>query len=221
MKAMLFAAGRGERLRPLTDQLPKPLLSVYGRPLIDWHLSKLAQAGITDVVINVSYLAEKVMAHVGDGARYGVRVQYSVESQALEAGGGLATAAPLLGEGVVAILSADIYSDLDYRALTACAAQLDNGRAHWWFVPATAGAPGGEFSLQGDRVVAPDAHALTLASIGVAHSSLFSDWPRGEKFKLLPHYQAWVERGWVTGTMHRGAWENVTSALDLARLQHK
>jgi N-acetyl-alpha-D-muramate 1-phosphate uridylyltransferase len=225
MKAMLFAAGRGERLRPLTDGLPKPLLSVFGKPLIDWHLEKLCAAGILDVVINVSYLAEKIIAHVGDGAGYGLRVRYSHEPTPLEAGGGLATAVPLLGDGPIAVVSADIFSDLDYAKLNTCGADLTKSnakrRAHWWLVPPRAGEPGGEFSLQEGRVISPNSQPLTLASIGVLHTSLLADWPRNQVFKLLPHYQAWVANDWVGGTLHTGQWENVTSALDLARLQHK
>jgi N-acetyl-alpha-D-muramate 1-phosphate uridylyltransferase len=220
MKAMLFAAGRGERLRPHTDTLPKPLLSVYGKPLIDWHLEKLCAAGILDVVVNVSHLAEKIIAHVGDGTRFGVRVKYSHEALALEAGGGLATAASLLGDGAIAVVSADIYSDIDYHTLVTCGAKLPENRAHWWFVEPRADTPGGEFSLRNQQVIAPNHHPLTLANIGVLHSSLLSGWPVGEKFKLLPHYQQWVARDWVTGALHIGQWENVTSALDLLRLQH-
>jgi N-acetyl-alpha-D-muramate 1-phosphate uridylyltransferase len=224
MKAMLFAAGRGERLRPATDALPKPLLSVHGKPLIDWHLENFCAAGIIDVVINVSYLAEKIIAHVGDGARYGLRVRYSREIAPLEAGGGLATAAPLLGDGPIAVVSADIFSDLDYGQLYTCGADLikTNGklRAHWWLVPPRAGEPGGEFSLDAGRVVLPNHQPLTLASIGVIDASLIADWPRNQAFKLLPHYQSWVANGWVSGTLFTGRWENVTSAIDLARLQH-
>ncbi len=216
---MLFAAGRGERLRPLTDTLPKPLLSVYGRPLIDWHLLKLSQAGILDVVINVSYLSEKIMTHVGSGARFGLNVHYSLEPEALESGGGLATAAPFLGTGPIAVVSADIFSDIDYNALVHIGASLERNRAHWWLVAQRAGAPGGEFSLRGERVIPANDEAMTLASIGLIHSALLQDWPRHQKFRLLPHYQHWVANGWVTGTVHDGTWENVTSSLDLARLQ--
>lgn len=221
MKAMIFAAGRGERLRPLTDSMPKPLLEVYGKPLIDWHLEKLSAAGILDVVVNVSHLAEKIIAHVGDGARFGLSVRYSREVVALEAGGGLATAAPMLGDGAIALVSADIYSMIDYGMLAACGAKLPENRAHWWFVAPRADAPGREFSLNNTRVIAPDHHPLTLASIGVIHSSLLRSWPVGEKFKLLPYYQQWVARDWVTGSLHTGQWENVTSPLDLLRLQPK
>jgi N-acetyl-alpha-D-muramate 1-phosphate uridylyltransferase len=221
MKAMVFAAGRGERLRPLTDSLPKPLLEVYGKPLIDWHLEKLSAAGIVDVVVNVSHLAEKIITHVGDGARFGLSVRYSHEAVALEAGGGLATAAPMLEDGAIAVVSADIYSTIDYGMLATCGATLPENRAHWWFVEPRADAPGGEFSLNNAQVIAPDHHPLTLASIGVIHSSLLRGWPVGEKFKLLPYYQQWVARGWVTGSLHTGQWENVTSPLDLLRLQPK
>jgi N-acetyl-alpha-D-muramate 1-phosphate uridylyltransferase len=216
---MVFAAGRGERLRPLTDTLPKPLLCVYGKPLIDWHLLKLRHAGILDVVINVSYLSEKIMNHVGSGARFGLNVNYSFEPEALESGGGLATAAPLLGSGPIALVSADIFSDIDYSALPRVGATLEHNRAHWWFVAQRPGAPGGEFSLHNDRVIPANDDAMTLASIGLVHSSLLQDWPRQQKFKLLPYYQNWVANGWVSGSVHAGTWENVTSPLDLARLQ--
>lgn len=221
MRAMIFAAGRGARMRPLTDLTPKPLLPVYGKPLIDWHLEKLARAEIRRVVINVNHLADKIVEHIGDGTRYGVAVTYSYEPVPLEAGGGLATAAGALGDGPIAVISADIFTDLDYGLLRTYGATLPRDRAHWWFAPPHKNAPGREFSLRADGVVTlPDEHALTLANIGVMHTSLIADWPRQRAFKLLPHYQAWVRKGWVTGTVIPGQWENVTTVADIERLRH-
>jgi N-acetyl-alpha-D-muramate 1-phosphate uridylyltransferase len=219
MKAMVFAAGRGERLRPLTDHTPKPLLPVYGKPLLDWHLEKLAAAGMTDVVINVSHLADKIIEHVGNGKRFGLNVQYSIEPIALEAGGGLATAAPMLGDGVIAMMSADIYSTLDYSHFHTYAADFGRNRAHWWFAPPHQNALGREFMLnEGHVQLAEGQNAHTWASIALIHSSLIANWPRGEKFKLLGHFEQWVRHGWVTGSFIDGQWENVTTAEDLQRL---
>lgn len=205
-------------MHPLTETTPKPLLEVKGKPLIGWHLEKLARAQFTHVVINVSHLAQQIVDYVGDGTRYGLEVRYSHERIALEAGGGLATASPLLADGVIAVISADVYSDLDYRVFRTYGATLAPNRAHWWFAPARLNAPGREFSLRNGRVYMPGEDAQSLANLGLMHTSLFRDWPAGEKFKLLPYYQEWVRKGWVTGEHVPGQWENVTTPFDLDRL---
>jgi N-acetyl-alpha-D-muramate 1-phosphate uridylyltransferase len=209
---MIFAAGRGERMRPLTDTLPKPLLPVRGKALIDWHLEKFVAAGITEIVINVSYLADAIVRHVGDGSRFGAQVQFSKEDEPLETGGGLATAGHLLGNGSIAFASADIFSDIDYAAFLTFDAERTRQRARWWFVPARNGEPGREFSLSADgTVIAADRSAYTLANVGVMDSALLADMPVGEKFRLMPHYQRWVANGWAHGVVHHGLWANITT----------
>ncbi len=206
-------------MRPLTDDTPKPLLKVRGKALIDWHLEKCVASGITEIVINTSYLADKITAHVGDGSRFGARIQYSHEPQALESGGGLGTAAPLLGDGYAAIISADIFCDIDFSLFRTFGADLPAQSAFFWFVQPRPDAPGREFSLSGDgRVIPPNDNPLTLANIGLIHTSLLQSWPRGVKYTLMPSYQSWVKRGIVHGRIHTGLWENITSPSDLTRL---
>lgn len=219
MRALILAAGRGERLRPLTDAVPKPLLEIHGVPLIDRHLHKLCAVGIVDIVINVSYRAQQIMDHVGDGTRFGVRVRYSHEPLALESGGGLATAAPLLGDGPIAIVSADLFSNIHYAALTTYGATLQPHRAHMWFVPPRPDAPGREFSVDANgTVIEKDESAVTYAGVILLHSTLLIPMPRGQKYPLLPHLTQWVSARWVSGEIHHGIWDNVTSVQDIVRL---
>ncbi len=154
MKAMLLAAGRGERMRPLTDRTPKPLLVAGGKPLIVWHLEKLAAAGITEVVINHAWLGEQIPAALGDGSTYGVRITYSAEGEALETAGGIARALPLLTQGEpdnapFAVISSDAWSDLDYARLTEVAQRLAAGEGDCWclMVDNPGHHRGGDFAL--------------------------------------------------------------------------
>jgi N-acetyl-alpha-D-muramate 1-phosphate uridylyltransferase len=218
---MILAAGRGERMRPLTDVNPKPLLVVRGKPLIDWHLEKLAAAGFSQVVINVSHLADRIVAHVGTGARYGLTVYFSHEPEALESGGGVAWAAPLLragGDGPFALISADVFSEMDYASLVPQATALTHHAAHLWLVVPKPNQPGREFSLRDGQVHIDSENALTWASIAVLHSSYLENMPRGQKFKLMPYFQNWIAQGRMSGEIFSGAWENVTSAEDIVRL---
>lgn len=217
---MILAAGRGERMRPLTDSLPKPLIVVRGAPLIEHHIRKLVAAGITRIVINVSYRAEALMAALGKGSRFGCELIYSVESEPLESGGGVATASAHFQSKVIALVSADIYSDFDYARLLAPTAPIENGqiKAHFVMVPALSGEPGGEFALDADRYVSLGQPRLTLASIGLLSVTECQRLPRGQGFALLPHYQRWVEERAVTGEMHHGLRVNVTSLADVETL---
>lgn len=223
--AMILAAGRGERMRPLTDRLPKPLIEVRGAPLIEHHIRKLAAIGVPRIVINVSYLADLLRSALGDGSRFGCELIYSVEAQPLESGGGVATASTHFRSSSVLLVSADIYSEFDYAALLKPAAAIENGAlsAHFVLVPPTPGEPGGEFALtgvQGDGTmrVHSGAPRLTLANIGVLATSACRAWPRGVPFKLLPHYQQWVAEGRVSGDLFTGRWRNVTTASDVDAL---
>mgnify|MGYP000875918089 CR=1 FL=1 len=222
--AMILAAGRGERMRPLTDTLPKPLVPVRGAPLIEHHIRKLAAIGVQRVVINVSYLAELLQATLGDGSRFGCELVYSVEREPLESGGGVATASAYFRSQSILIVSADIYSDFDYARLLAPAMAIEKGdrRAHFVMVPPTPGEPGGEFALAdaggaGGRIHAGEPR-LTLANIGVLATAPCQTWPRGVRFKLLPHYQQWVSEGAVTGELFTSLWRNVTSVSDVEAL---
>jgi len=225
--AMILAAGRGERMRPLTDHLPKPLVEVRGVPLIEHHIRKLVAIGVRRIVINLSYLADLLQTWLGDGSRFGCELIYSVEAEPLESGGGVATASAHFRSPSVLMISADIYSDFDYASLLAPAAAIEKGmqRAHFVMVPPTPGEPGGEFALaerpDGSARVHAGEPRLTLANIGVLATAPCQTWPRGVRFKLLPHYQQWVAEGAVTGELFTGLWRNVTSAADVEALNRR
>ena len=214
---MILAAGRGERMRPLTDRLPKPLVVVRGAPLIEHHIRKLVAIGIQRIVINTSYLADVLMATLGDGARFGCTLIYSLEAEPLESGGGVATASRHFHGKVVVLVSADIYSDFDYARLAEPAAAVEKGqsKAHFVMVPSVADEAGGEFALDADGYVSLATPRLTLASIGVLSVAQCQALPRDQQFALLPTYQQWVRERAVTGEMHRGLRVNVTSFADV------
>ena len=214
---MILAAGRGERMRPLTDTLCKPLVPVRGAPLIEHHIKKLVAMGVQRIVINVSYLAEQLMQTLGSGERFGCELIYSVEREPLESGGGVATASAHFRSTAIFLVSADIYSDFDYATLLPHVRAIENGdaRAHFVLVTPTLGEPGGEFALSPDADVHSGQPRLTLANIAVLAAEPCRTWPRGERFKLLPHYQEWVDGGAVTGELFTGLWRNVTTAADV------
>lgn len=214
---MILAAGRGERMRPLTDQLPKPLVAVRGAPLIEHHIRKLVAVGVRRIVVNASYLSGALMAALGTGDRFGCELFFSVEPEPLESGGGIATASTYFQGNAILLVSADIFSDFDYATLLPRVAAIENGlaRAHFVMVPAAPNEPGGEFALSDDGLVTLGEPRRTLANIAVLAAAPCRAWPRGERFKLLPHYQDWVARRDVTGELHTGLWRNVTTAADV------
>ena len=215
--AMILAAGRGERMRPLTDTLCKPLVPVRGAPLIEHHIKKLVAIGVKRIVINASYLAEQLMQTLGSGERFGGELIYSVEREPLESGGGVATASAHFRGAAIILVSADIYSDFDYSRLLPHIRAIESGAAsaHFILVPPTSGEPGGEFALDAAGWVHSGQPRLTLANIAVLAAEPCRMWPRGERFKLLPHYQKWVDSGAVTGELFAGLWRNVTTAADV------
>jgi N-acetyl-alpha-D-muramate 1-phosphate uridylyltransferase len=219
-EAMILAAGRGERMRPLTDTLPKPLVVVRGAPLIEHHIRKLVAIGVERVVVNASYLADVLISALGDGSRFGCELVYSVETEPLESGGGVATASRYFQSPVVALVSADIYSDFDYARLIEPAAAIEKAdvKAHFVMVPSVVGAPGGEFSLDADGWVSLGQPRLTLASIGLVSVAECQRLPRDQRFALLPAYQQWARDRAVTGQMHHGQRVNVTSFVDVEAL---
>jgi MurNAc alpha-1-phosphate uridylyltransferase len=164
MRAMLLAAGRGERMRPITDSTPKPLVRVGGRPLIAWHLAALARAGIREVVINLSWLGAQVRATLGDGRDYGVAITYSDEGPVpLETGGGIFRAVPLLGPGPFLVVNADIWTDIDFAALALEA----HAHARLLLIPNPPHHPRGDFGLEGDLVVTRDTDRHTYTGVGM------------------------------------------------------
>ena len=214
VKAMILAAGRGERLRPLTDHTPKPMLQVRGQPLIHRHLQALAGAGVREVVINLSWLGASIRDSVGSGDRFGLHVHYSQEPPgALEAGGGIFQALPLLGPEPFLVVNGDTYTDLDFAQLRIGADAL----AHLVLVPNPEHHPRGDFVLQDRQVREGDAPRLTYAGIGVYRPQLFSGCVAG-RFPLLPLLRAAIAERRLTGERYDGRWVDVGSAERLAAL---
>jgi MurNAc alpha-1-phosphate uridylyltransferase len=218
MKALVLAAGRGERMRPLTDKLPKPLLPVAGRPLIAYHLEALARAGIRDVVVNLAWLGERLRAALGDGTRYGVRISYSDEgAAALETGGGIFKALPQLLPGPFLVVNGDIWTDFDFRNLT-LDPDVDAGAvARLVLVPNPAHHPAGDFALSGDVVVERSAACATFSGIGIYSPELFQGATPG-KFPLAPLLKHAIAAGRVRGELYAGEWWDVGSAERLHAL---
>ena len=222
---MILAAGRGERMRPLSDATPKPLLEAGHRPLIVWQIDALARAGFADLVINAAHGADALMASLGDGTRLGVRIRWSREPEPLETAGGIATASPLLPPGPTLIVSGDIHTRFDYRTLAAridaMAATREPPRAHLVLVPNPPYHPEGDFALAGDKVALDGAARLTFGNIGIYDMALFAGLPRGVKLRMLPLYREWIARGIVSGERYDGPWANVGTPADLAALDAK
>lgn len=223
--AIVLAAGRGERLRPLTDALPKPLLAAGGRPLIEWQIERLGAAGFDDIVVNHSHLGHLIEGALGDGSRFGVRLRYSHEHAALETAGGVAQALGLLGGEPVVVVSADIYTTFDYRALRHRAAEIarDPGRtaAHFVLVDNPPWHPkGDDMGLAGGRV-RRGAERLTYGNIAVFHPALFGDIVPGTWLKLFPWAYRFVDEGRVSGERFGGEWDNVGTREQLEALDRR
>jgi MurNAc alpha-1-phosphate uridylyltransferase len=217
MKAFILAAGRGERLRPLTDSTPKPLLKVGGQSLIEYHPHGLAKAGFHDVVINIAWLGEQIQAALGTGERYDLRITYSHEQRgALETAGGIIHALPLLGAAPFTVVNADIWTDYDFRRLPA----EPDGLAHLVLVDNPPQHPAGDFALQDDRVLASGAHCLTYSGIGVYRPELFAGLPQGVR-PLAPLLREAMARGEVSGEHYRGRWLDIGTAARLQALDQE
>jgi len=218
---MILAAGRGERMRPLSERVPKPLLPVAGRPLIEHLIERLARAGFSELVVNVSHLAAHIEGALGDGSRHGVRIVYSREEQALETGGGIAFALPLLGDAPFVVLNSDIYCDFDCGRLAAAGAALERGTlvAHLVLVDNPPHHPAGDFSLAGGRVSADGMPRLTFSGIGAYSPALFAGVERGAKCQLAALLRPAMAQGRVAGEQHRGLWMDVGTPQRLADLE--
>ncbi len=213
MKAMILAAGRGNRMRPLTDQIPKPLLEVGGRPLIQYHLERLAAAGLRDIVINHAHLGEQIEARLGDGGWLGVRIRYSPEPTALETGGGIFKALPLLGPEPFLVINGDIWCDLDPASLALAEMDL----AHLVLVDNPAHHPGGDFVLREGRVYPEGEPRLTFSGIGIYRPALFADCQPGA-FPLAPLLRRAMLAGRVSGRHHAGSWLDIGTPERLTEL---
>lgn len=219
---MILAAGRGERMRPLSDTTPKPLLEAGGKPLILWQLERLVAAGFTDVVVNIAHRGEAITAALGDGSRFGATLSYSQEPEPLEVGGGIATALPLLGDGAALIVSGDVYVEYDYASLRARATAIGATSApphlHMVMVPNPDYHADGDFSLADGQLALDGASRLTFGNVAVYRTALFRELPRREKLKILPLFRDWIGRGWASGELFTGLWANVGTPAELAQL---
>lgn len=213
-RAMILAAGRGERLRPLTDQTPKPLLAVRGKPLIEWHLEALARAGVRDVVINLSWLGAQIRTTLGDGSRWSLRLHYSDEGPvALETGGGIFRALPLLGPEPFLVVNGDVFTDVDFARLRL----QDGDHAQLVLVPNPPQHPHGDFGLLAGRVRESDGERLTYSGIGVFSAALFTGCSDG-RFPLLPLLRQAIVADRLGGQRHDGDWNDVGTAERLRQV---
>ncbi|HVV98149.1 MAG TPA: nucleotidyltransferase family protein [Rhodanobacteraceae bacterium] len=205
-RAMIFAAGRGERMRPLSDTTPKPLLRIGAKTLIEHHIEKLAAIGVHEIVINTSHLAEQFPRELGDGSRWNLSIRYSYEGEKpLETGGGIQHALPLLGDAPFIGVAADIVSDYDYAKLPA----EPDGLAHLVMVPNPAFHPRGDFFLDGSRLSENgEGERLTFSSIAVYRPELVAD-EMAASFKLLPHFRRAMREGKLSGERFDGYWTNI------------
>ncbi|MBF8746091.1 nucleotidyltransferase family protein [Pseudomonas putida] len=216
MKAMILAAGKGERMRPLTLHTPKPLLPVAGQPLIEYHLRALAAAGFTEVVINHAWLGQQIEDHLGDGSRFGLSIRYSPEGEPLETGGGIFKALPLLGEAPFLLVNGDVWTDYDLGRLRAPL----QGLAHLVLVDNPGHHGRGDFRLQGAQVVDGDdaPGTLTFSGLSVLHPALFEGCRPGA-FKLAPLLRQAMAAGQVSGEHYQGRWVDVGTQERLAEVE--
>ncbi len=220
MRAMILAAGRGERMRPLTDHTPKPLLPVGGKPLIVWHLERLARAGCRQVVINHAHLGEQIPAALGDGGAWDLDIRYSPEPPgALETAGGIARALPLLGHEPFLVLNGDIFCDWDPAA--ALALDMQGRLAHLVLVDNPPHHPAGDFALVDGRVGNQEAGRLTFAGIGIYVPALFAGLDPDQPAKLAPLLRTAADAGQVSGERHGGRWVDVGTPERLRELDQE
>ncbi len=218
MKAMILAAGRGERMRPLTDNTPKPLLMVGGKPLIVWHIEALARAGIQEVIINHAWLGEQIPHALGNGCRWGLTIRYSAEGNlGLETGGGIFNALPLLGDAPFLLINGDVFTDMDYAALVKRGLATDM-LAHLCLVDNPEHHPKGDFRITNSgRVI--DQPSLTFAGLSLISPQLFVDCQAG-KFPLAPLLRKAMQTHQVSGEHHRGFWLDVGTPERLHYLEN-
>lgn len=215
MKAMILAAGRGERMRPLTDRLPKPLLEVRGKPLIVWHIERLASLGFREIIINIAHLGHMLPERLGDGSRWGVGISYSDEQEegALESAGGIIKALPLLGDKPFLVVNGDVWCDYRFDDKF----DLKGDLAHLVLVPNPDHNPEGDFVLRSGRVEAHGMSRLTFSGIGYYDPRLFEALSYGRR-ALAPILREAMGRGVVSGEWYEGVWQDIGTPGRLASL---
>lgn len=215
---MLLAAGKGERMRPLTLTTPKPLLAVAGKPLIEYHIESLVKAGIDDIVINVSWLGQQIVEHCGDGGRWGCAIHYSREDEPLETAGGIIQALPQLGDKPFLLVNADIWTDCDFRVLLQ--QTLPPGAAHLQLFDNPEHNPAGDFGLCEGRVTAAGNNSLTYAGIGLYDPRFFDGYAPGKR-PLLPLLQQAIAEERLFAQHYRGRWTDVGTPARLEQLERE
>ena len=214
MKAMILAAGRGERMRPLTDHTPKPLLPVGGKPLIVWHLERLSKAGFKQVVINHAHLGGQIEQALGDGSAWDLKIQYSAESSALETAGGIANALHLLGDEPFLVVNGDVFTEIDFNRLKLESPNL----AHLVMVDNPPQHPNGDFAIQSGKLSEDGDEKLTFSGIGVYHPHLFAGVERGQAAKLAPLLKSAMAQSLVSGDHYKGVWHDIGTPERLQQL---
>ena len=231
MKAIILAAGRGERMRPLTDHTPKPLLAVNGKPLIEWHIEALVRGGVREIVVNTAWLEDQIVAALGDGARWGITIRYSLEGRdhggALETAGGIAKALPLLAahaDEAFWLVSGDIYApQFEFDADAAERFARSTAQAHLWLVPNPSFHTKGDFGLDADGygladTPGPDGQRWTYANLALCRASLCAHIVPGTRVALGPLLYEGMRRRAITAELYGGTWENVGTPTQLAAL---
>jgi MurNAc alpha-1-phosphate uridylyltransferase len=215
MRAMILAAGRGERLRPLTDDIPKPLLELDGRSLIEHHLERLAAAGFREIVINLAHLGDMLRAKLGNGSNWGLNIHYSQEPPgALDTGGGIGQALPLLGESPFAVINSDVFTQYPIARLRA----IKCDHAHLVLVPNPDHNPDGDFELRGGYLSPTGQPRYTFSGISVYHPRFFNSAPGG-RYSVVPMLEAAMNSQKVTGEIYRGVWHDIGTLERLERLR--
>ncbi|HQC27895.1 MAG TPA: nucleotidyltransferase family protein [Methylotenera sp.] len=233
MKAMILAAGRGERMRPLTDHTPKPLLKVGGKPLIVWHIERLAQAGFTELVINHAHLGQQIEDALGDGKAWNVHIQYSPEKVALETAGGIANALPLLGNEPFLVVNGDVFTDIDFSHLKhhsplahkrVRAEGEENALkpiAHLVLINNPPQHPKGDFAIEDGLLKNTGEPMLTFSGVGVYHPALFAGITRGDPAKLAPLLRQAISENLATAEHHQGVWHDIGTPERLHELDNQ
>ena len=230
MKAMILAAGRGERMRPLTDKMPKPLLKVGGKPLIVWHLERLSKAGFKEIIINHAHLGEQIEATLGNGAEWGVSIQHSPEKVALETAGGIANALHLFGDEPFLVVNGDTYTDFDFAVLTHLSApsplkgegwgegEVVQNLAHLVLVDNPPQHANGDFAIQEGLLKHTGSPMLTFSGIGVYAPALFANIVKGEPAKLAPLLRKAIDNKCATAQYYQGVWHDIGTPERLKKL---
>ena len=207
MKALILAAGRGERMRPLTDHIPKPLLEVAGKPLIIWHLEKLAKANFEEVIINHAHLGGMIEAYVGDGSRWNLKVTYSREGSPLETAGGIKKALPLIGDQPFLVVNADIYTDFNFATIKN--RNLNDYKGHLVMVRNPKQHPDGDFFLQNNQIEREGKERLTFSGIAVYQPKIFEDINLEPVAKLAPILKKLIDAECISGEAYQGLWFDI------------